>query len=152
MAYRNKGPKMRARIINVYRKQVEIPTLVRDLRAFVTKHWGAKVAVEAIGAFKAVPQLLREQDPTIRLIEVNALMGDKFMRAQGLAAAWNQGRVEVPQGSPPWLKPYLSEMQDFTGLGDAEDDQVDGSTLAWNCVAGAPKGVQRGSVAEPGAY
>jgi phage terminase large subunit-like protein len=90
---------MVAYVVDVLREQVSVPQFARDLRAFQARNWNAPVRVEAVGGFKAVPQLLREVDPNIRLEEIHPV-GDKFQRAQGVAAAWNQGRVLVPMNAP----------------------------------------------------
>jgi len=71
-------------------------------------------------------------DPLLRLTEVK-LQGDKFQRAQAVAAAWNDGRVLVPT-SAPWLANFLAEMSAFTGVRDAHDDQVDALAHAWNSL------------------
>jgi predicted phage terminase large subunit-like protein len=55
---------------------------------------------------------------------------DKYMRAQGIAAAWNAGRVLLPR-SAPWLDAFISEVCGFTGVGDRHDDQVDALASAF---------------------
>lgn len=126
---------MRGWILEVYRFRVTVPTFLDDLRAF-EKRWGSAGArVEAFGMAKAIPQMLEKVDPG--LVEADLPIGDKFTRAQPVAAAWNDpdgGRVMVPIEAP-WLKDYLREMQRFTGVGDKEDDQVDVTSGCWNSVA-----------------
>lgn len=125
------GDKRVAHVLRVYREQVSVPQFARDLRALQQEFGGIEINVESVGAFKAIPQLLLEINPELRIKEIQPL-GDKFTRAQGVAAAWNQARVLVPLGNPPWLAPFLAEVTDFTGVGDRHDDQVDALSSAWN--------------------
>jgi len=117
-------------VLDVWRGQVEVPEYVDAMRALSRRWWDAPLAIEAVGGFKAIPQSLRRIDPSLRLVEVK-MGGDKFTRAQPAAAAWNGGRLLVPT-SAAWLKPFLAEVQRFTGVSDAQDDQVDGLAHAWN--------------------
>lgn len=119
----------RGDILEVYREQVEIPKFVARLRDLAVK-WGAPIAVEAVGGFKAVPQMLRNLDKRLKIVEAPAL-GDKFTRALPVSAAWNDGRIRVPT-SEPWLSDFLSEVEKFTGVKDAHDDQVDALAHAYN--------------------
>lgn len=142
----------RADILEVYRKQVEIPEFVARLRDLSLK-WGAPIAVEAVAGFKAVPQMLRNLDRRLHVIEVPAL-GDKFTRALPCSAAWNDsvgGRVRVPEQAD-WLQDFLNEVEKFTGVKDAKDDQVDAMAHAYNCAQmimpqmrhDKPKGIRSG--------
>jgi predicted phage terminase large subunit-like protein len=128
-----KGRKLeeiQARILHVYREQVEIPTFI-DVLAALIEQWGVcPIYVEAVAGFKAVPQFLRRMDSKLTIKEA-PVMGDKFQRAQQFAAVWNDGRVEVPT-SATWLKDYLHELTRFTGVSDPEDDQVDASAHGFN--------------------
>jgi predicted phage terminase large subunit-like protein len=133
-----------AYVIGVYRKQVTVPAFARALRDFQKMHWHAPIAVEAVGGFAAVPQLLREQAPGINLTEIHPIT-DKFLRAQSFAAAWNDGRVLVPEDAP-WVEEFINELQRFTGLKDAHDDQVDAAAHAWNTAVGGEPAPMRAAV------
>jgi predicted phage terminase large subunit-like protein len=134
----------RVQVVDLWRGQVQIPRLVDQLLR-MAKDWGipgtggAPVAIEAVGGFKAVPQMLRELDRRLRIWEINPTT-DKFTRAQPCAAAWNDKRVLVPtQGSLPWVDPFVNEVTKFTGVKDPKDDQVDALCHAFNgCGAMAP--------------
>jgi predicted phage terminase large subunit-like protein len=70
---------------------------------------------------------------------IQAKIGKKE-RANPLAEAWetrpdHPGQVYVPADAP-WLKDYLDEMQDFTGVpgADAHDDFVDASAAAFDAL------------------
>lgn len=118
------------RILAVYREQMETPALARKCAEVQAAFGYAPLAIETNGVGKAVPQILREIDPTLKIHEVVS-RADKFTRAQPLSAAWNAGRVLVPTAAP-WVREYLSEMQNFTGMRDAHDDQVDATTHAFD--------------------
>lgn len=122
----------RADVLEVLRVQKKIPDLVVDLRDLARK-WGAPIAVETVGAFKVVADLLRRLDPSLKIIEVTALGGDKFTRALPVAAAWNDGRVRVPE-TADWLHDFLLEVGKFTGVKDPKDDQVDALAHAFNAA------------------
>jgi len=73
--------------------------------------------------------------------------GDKFVRAQPVAAAWNAGKVLVPEKAP-WADAFVSEVVSFTGIDDPKDDQVDALAAAYDVLArpsasydGLPSGV-----------
>lgn len=132
---RGRGAQTEGFVIDCQRQQVTVPEYVRRLRTFQLRHGNPKCGVEAVAGFLAVPQMLREIDPSLRLEEDQPL-GDKFTRAQPAATAWNAGRLRVPMpkdGKPvPWLKDFLAELGNFTGVGDEVDDQVDCLSGAWN--------------------
>ncbi|HEY1086375.1 MAG TPA: phage terminase large subunit, partial [Archangium sp.] len=56
---------------------------------------------------------------------------DKFIRAMRYAAAWNAGKVLVPQ-SAPWLNDFLAEHAGFTGVNDKRDDYIDAAVAAFD--------------------
>jgi phage terminase large subunit-like protein len=128
---------VRADILEAYRVQMDIPQLVQ-LLVRIQKKWSPSVgfnptpiAVEAVGGFKAVPQMLRQIDKKLRLIEIQPTQ-DKFTRALPTAAAWNDGRIRCPmqnqpdgRPTPAWLGPFVEEVTRFSGVNDAHDDQVD---------------------------
>lgn len=66
-------------------------------------------------------------------IPVNAwpTKGDKFIRSIPYAAAWNAGKVLVPERAP-WLGEFLQEHRHFTGRDDPQDDQVDAAVAAFD--------------------
>jgi predicted phage terminase large subunit-like protein len=140
------GPTMTTWILRVIRVQQAIPAFVQTLRD-LQAYWRCMLAIEAVAGFKALPQMLRHVDPNLRLLEIHPTT-DKFQRSQGLAAAWNDGRVLVPIGEE-WVDPYLQEMLSFSGVKDAHDDQVDGTAHGWNALANArPRRRERVRVAD----
>ncbi len=146
MAIKGYGAQSVAYILDVIRVQVEIPQLVRMLRDVQSRR-RLLIVAESVGGFKAVPQSLRDQDPNLGIVEVTPST-DKFIRSQPLAAAWNAGRVLVPIDAP-WADEYLAEFRRFTGMGDAEDDQVDATAHGWTALykdaEPRPLGFRRGN-------
>jgi predicted phage terminase large subunit-like protein len=117
-------------IREVFREQLEVPEFASQLVAFQYRHGGAPINVEAVGAFKAIPQLMRMIRPDIQLRECPT-HGDKFARAQPAGGAWKEGRILVPYDAP-WLQAFLEELALFTGVGDKHDDQVDALSHLYN--------------------
>lgn len=142
LATKGIGVEQRADVLDVWRGQVEIPSLVGKLLDY-QRHWGAAIHVEAVGAFKGIRQMIRSIDPNVRVIDTQP-HGDKFVRALPAAAAWNDGRIRVPMLAP-WLPPFLRVVQGFTGVSDAHDDDVDALSGAWNAARVITAGVARGA-------
>jgi hypothetical protein len=137
-------------VVDVWRGQVTIPALCRKLIDIQRAHAAASgvvlpVAVEAFGAFQAIPQMLREQAPGLRLLELGGdpkepkaklYRADKFTRAQPASRAWKgdvgkPGRIRIPHDAA-WAHAWIQEHNDFTGLGDLHDDQVDTTSHGFN--------------------
>ena len=118
-------------LTDVYHEQVTVPQFCDDLRGFQERNDGAMAAVEGPGPGRAVMDTIWRVDREARIVSSPA-KGDKFQRAQGVAAAWNDGRVLVPLGNPPWLEPFLAELETWTGVNDAYSDQVDALAHLWN--------------------
>ena len=111
-------------VLDLWRGHVAVPDLVSRLRDTQRRHGGA-VLVESVGAFKAIPQLLRSMDATLRVVEVKVGGQSKFTRSQPAAGLWRAGRIRLPRGAS-WVPALLQEVALFTGAGGSEqDDQVD---------------------------
>jgi phage terminase large subunit-like protein len=120
-----------------WRDHLQIPDLVAKLVELQDKYFRAPIAIESVQGFKAVPQMLRKIDPRLRIREIRPI-GDKFTRAQPVAAAWNRGKFYVPLDASivkrrglagryevTWADELINEAQVFTGVNDQEDDQID---------------------------
>lgn len=148
IAAKGSGLAQKAYVLDVWKGQVEIPALVRKLHQFQL-HWGAPVFVEAVGGFKAVPQMLREIDPKLRVIDITPSL-DKYLRSMPAKAAWNDGRLLVPMpGAKPWVDDFVSEVTKFTGKGDAKDDQVDALAHAFTAINQRQAAGDRGVISLP---
>jgi predicted phage terminase large subunit-like protein len=154
------GDQTRMYIVDVLRGQWTIPVLVRKLLDFQRAYLGLPVAVEAFGAFQAVPQMLREAAPGLRLLELGRKPGepgerlfraDKFTRAQPAARCWQRSGILVPFNAP-WVHAFIDEHQSFSGLGDQHDDQVDCTSHGFNRLyQETPAGLRYGSYEDAGA-
>lgn len=129
MAFEGYDDDLEADVLEVLRMQEEIPEVCRRLEG-LQERWAAPLVVEDAGVGKAVPQTMLDVNPRLDIIRIQP-KGDKFTRAQSYAAAWNGGRVRLPK-SAPWLNPFMQVHKDFTGKGDACDDDVDSGAHAWN--------------------
>ncbi len=138
IAVKGHGADKVGRVIYAYRKQVPIPQFATDLLAMQNRFGQTAINIEAVGGFKAIPQMLKALHPDLRINEITPV-GDKFTRAQPAAAAWNTGRLQVPADAPPWLGPFLDEVTKFTGVNDKNDDQVDWLAHAWNSDGARPR-------------
>jgi hypothetical protein len=131
---KGRGDKKVAYILEGYKQQVTIPTFARDLQQFQIRNHGALANVEVNGVGRGTYQVIKDVDDNARLAEVTTV-ADKFARFQGPSAAWNDARILLPMGSDdeyPWRRQYISDMQDVTGLDDAEDDYADATELMWS--------------------
>lgn len=125
------GDNMQVWWLYVMRGQWTIPALCRNLRALQSE-WQVPLAIEAVGAFSAVPDTLAEADPNLILLPVQ-LKGDKFSRSQPYAAAWNDNRVHTPYDAP-WANDWIAEHASFTGVNDKNDDQVDAGAHGYTAL------------------
>lgn len=109
-------------LTGMFRDQVEAKQTVYALKARGIK----RVAWFRSGTEKGMEALL-----DLEGIKVDAYTatGDKFSRAQAVAAAWNDGKVVLPSPDSehygPWVEVLLREVLEFTGLEDPHDDIVD---------------------------
>jgi predicted phage terminase large subunit-like protein len=116
-------------VIHVERWQTDITATVERLKTLQARY-PVRFSVEANGPQKAVCDMLELRG--LKIYRLNPTT-DKYVRAQPLAEAWKAGRVLLPRQAA-WLRTYLNEMQDFTGVNDAHDDQVDATANAMPLV------------------
>jgi len=78
------------------------------------------------------------EDGTAQLLGITPELAraDKFVRAQPVAAAWNAGKILVPEHAP-WADAFVAELASFTGIDDPKDDQVDALAAAYDVLAKA---------------
>lgn len=118
-------------VTDVRRKQVQAPDFAVELHQLGVKHPGAPMWWYCAGTEKGSANFLQRQG--IGLVTKNA-GADKFVRAQGVAAAWNDGRVIVPKDAP-WASALLAEVTAFTGVNDPHDDIVDALAAAYDSLS-----------------
>ncbi len=118
---------------DVQRKQVDATSFALTLKALQAAWPGVMLwhcATSELGAGQFLQQLLGAR--WFRT-ELASAIGDKFLRAQPVAAGWRRGKVLLP-AKAPWLDAFLSEVMAFTGINDASDDQVDALASAFSLL------------------
>lgn len=119
-------------IVDCIRIQEETPEVVVIAKRLQTIY-RLMIGVETVGVMRAVPQMLRRVDRTLRVLDVEVGGKDKFTRSIPLSAAWNDGRVFIPI-DVPWADTLIDEFKKFTGTNDQHDDQVDAGSHGWNVL------------------
>jgi phage terminase large subunit-like protein len=131
----------------VVRLQVQATDFAAALRGLQAMYPGVPMFSYIGGTEKGTVQLMnragpRGEPPVNLRAKVLSGAGDKFLRAQPISAAWNAGRVMLPdvdtllRSADPvdrthgahartWLPAFAEELLSFTGDGDKNDDQVD---------------------------
>jgi len=130
----------------------------------------AKRVREPMPQFKARLRVVHERNPSMRwrwyvmTSELGAALlfdegdnavpvrgevakADKFIRAQRYAAAWNAGKVLLPEKAH-WLEDFVTEHASFTGVNDRRDDLVDAAVAAFDELS-ADTGDVSGEVRTP---
>jgi predicted phage terminase large subunit-like protein len=116
-------------VIDVQRKQVDAPAFTLTLKSMTAgKHGPMRFycATSEQGGAQFVKQ-------KISRLEIKLASADKLVRATPVSAAWNAGRVLVPE-SADWLEDFVDEVTAFTGVRDPVDDQVDALAALWDAL------------------
>lgn len=125
--------KPRFYVLRVDRKKVEAPEFALTLKARHTKRPQWRMLWRASGTEKGAAQFLNRQRIPV---QVEQPPGDKLVSATDVAAAWNDGRVLLPdpeafEGQPgfedldDWLWTFIDVVTNFTGNNKEVDDDVD---------------------------
>jgi predicted phage terminase large subunit-like protein len=112
-------------IVDVVRKQVDAPSFTLTLKAKQAKNPGWPMRWYAGGTEKGAADFIKRQNIRLKVLPP---IGDKRVRAISVSAKWNAGDVLLPDPDiidAPWLMPFLDVVTNFTGTGDAVDDDVD---------------------------
>lgn len=120
-------------VVWAHRAQVRPRVFKRRCRRLHIKERGAPWLWYGSTTEAGAADLFNEPPRSVPL-EHRLAEGDKFVRAMNYADKWNRGRVLLPRDAP-WLDEFLAEHMSFTGLDDAEDDQVDAATAAFDLLA-----------------
>lgn len=113
-------------VANVERRQVRAPEFARTLVLAASEFPGCPIWWHAGGVEIGSADFIRELGAPIHIEPATT---DKFVRAQRAAALWRDGRIVVPSDAP-WSQTFIREVMQFTGRGDAHDDQVDAMVSA----------------------
>lgn len=98
------------------------------LAEFSHRHGDCTLGIEGSRDGHSIAENLRSIDKRLRFRMLTP-RGDKFIRAQPAASAWNHGRIQLPTQNAPWVPDMLAETSRFTGINDPHDDIVD--ALGW---------------------
>jgi predicted phage terminase large subunit-like protein len=119
----------------VRRAQVQAPEFLLTIHALQSQRRGP-MRWYAAGSERGAGDFIQRK---VKALEIQPASGDKFARAQPVSEAWNAGRVLVPSDEPEWLPSFLDEIQNFTGVNDVHDDQVDALAAGYDVLLSAPK-------------
>lgn len=150
LAFDGAGDALSCNVLDMLRVRLEPQDAAPKLLAFQRDHGGGELHIEASRDGRALEKALRAIAPGLRTTLVPPV-GDKYTRAQPVAAAWNAtpARVAIPADAVahPWVVDFLDEARKFTGMGDKHDDIVDALAHGWN-VAALPAPVRQWSADE----
>lgn len=114
-------------VVHVDRAQVEAPSFALTLKARHVRRRTFRMLWRASGMERGSAQFLKRQGlPVV----VKTPPGGKLVSATEAAAAWNDGRILVPDlevfpEAEDWLPAFLDILANFTGSGKEHDDDVD---------------------------
>ena len=129
-------------VTHVDRAQVEAPEFALTLKARKVQRPHYRMIWRAGGTEKGAAQFLKKSGlPVV----VATPPGDKLVCATPAAAAWNGGRILVPDPeafpeSDAWVGPFLDILSNFTGSGKEHDDDVDALGNALDALEAASGG------------
>lgn len=113
-------------VVDVVRRQCRADEFVRLLKALSEQHPGAPMTWHGSTTERGAADIIAAQGIPLRGVLATA---DKLVRAQEAARRWNAhlsgGRTIYTPRNASWSGAFLEEVQGFTGVGDAHDDQVD---------------------------
>ncbi|HEV3192135.1 MAG TPA: phage terminase large subunit, partial [Polyangiaceae bacterium] len=115
-------------VLSVTRAQETAPRFQSRLAALRSAYPGARWRAYLSGTEKGVADVFKSLGSDVGAMPP---IGDKFVRAQPVAAAWNAGKVLVPK-SAAWLNAFVDELKSFTGIKDRHDDQIDALAAAFD--------------------
>lgn len=148
-------------VVAVARKQVAASEFTLTLHSMRSKRRGP-MRWYASGTEAGAADFIKRK---VAGLQVEPATQDKFIRAQPVSEAWNDGRVLLPSArffgqdedddsdssaEPEWVAELASEVQAFTGLNDPSDDQVDALAAAYDVLASSAAPPSGGRPVTPG--
>jgi predicted phage terminase large subunit-like protein len=121
----------RVYIESVLRERMESPDLIRLIPTIVKRYAGRAdrhfVIIEATGVGGSILQQVQrywlENETAAVYFQRDVPTVDKATRLMKVAPLIENGRVLLPRGNPPWVEPFLREVQQAPKA--KYDDQVD---------------------------
>ena len=119
-------------VLDVLRRQCRAEDFLGELQAF-HRRFPAPMLWYAYGPEKGTAGFFQRAGLPLRVEQVP---GDKFVRALPTTAAWSSGAIALPKDADythgsKW-DAFLTTVQDFTGLDDPHDDDVDALVAAFD--------------------
>jgi predicted phage terminase large subunit-like protein len=113
-------------LVDVWRRKVEFPDLVRAIQSQAEAHSPEAVLIEDTAAGQSAIQELRRHTG-LPVVAVKA-GSSKVARAEAVSPLFEAGKVLLPEQSPAWLSAWVEEHVSFpTGR---HDDMVDTTSIA----------------------
>lgn len=122
-------------IVDVRRYQCDVRDFRKRINEAAHAYPGARRFGWTGGQESGIVSLLNEAAPDgtpgAQMTHASASgNGDKFVRAQPVAAAWNDGSIQIVGGRHPHTGDFVRVVSNFTGVNDDEDDDVDALAAA----------------------
>ncbi len=135
-------------VLEVLRRQLPAPKFAEDLRKMRARHYNCRIVSIYYGTETGTIDFMRTYRPPAEEGKAQVTTGlpivgikktgDKLVRSQSTAAAWNNGRILVPHpGTHAWVDPFVEVICDFTGVKDLCDDDVDALVAAYEGAGGS---------------
>lgn len=131
-------------VLDVVRRQCKADEFARELVMLNNRYPGAQMrwycSTTEMGAADVIREgYIKNADGSLQkgpLLFGSLAKNDKFVRAGPVAMAWNQRRVKVPVREHYSLSMHetLRVVTGFTGLNDAEDDDVDALAACYDLL------------------
>lgn len=116
-------------VVDCERWQNDFVYTKQKLRQLQNKY-NVAFRIEANGPQLAVYDELLNDGINVIKADVN---NDKYTRSQPFAGVWNAGEVLLPMEAE-WLREYIHEFTEFTGIDDRHDDMIDATVHAYEDV------------------
>jgi predicted phage terminase large subunit-like protein len=133
-------------ILEVLRDQTTAPKFAQKLKAMRKRYRRAPMYSIFYGPEKGSIDFMRTLGVPIKGLPRS---GDKFVRSQGTAAAWCDGRILIPMvvstaegvmiEIAEWVDPFIEVVSAFTGVKDDCDDDVDALVAAYEGAGQSPE-------------
>ncbi len=120
-------------VLDVLRRKVEYPELLRMVQATYSQHNPSAIYVEDASAGTQLIQNLRRES-SLPIVPVKAL-GSKVSRVEGITGLLESGRVFFPKDAP-WLVDFERELLAFPNA--KHDDMVDAFAMALGQIVDRP--------------
>lgn len=116
-------------VLECLREQAEPEKFAAMVKALQGRYPGASLHAYIAGPERGNIALLSKFGVKVH---TKPAVGDKFVRAQPAAAAWNRADILLPADGGPKIDALASEAASFTGMNDPNDDLIDALAAAYD--------------------